>query len=106
MIFLDITNPALNLARFATRAYSLVRPGVDMEMVFGVSGGQGHRLDISRQSMMPGGLFYQQPVTGREIIRVDPERGEALDEDLFRMVRDLSRWFGLRLSDQEIGNCL
>lgn len=106
LAFLEMTDLALNVTRFAARTYSLVRLGVDMEVVFGVSGCQGHRLDVSQQSMMPGGPFYQQPVTGREIMRVDPETGKALDEDLFRMVRDLSRWFGLRLSDRQIGKCL
>lgn len=107
--FAEIAWSLCAMVRFAANVYVLERPGVEMEVWFGLSDYQGHRTTIPVKSPfhsytgeMPGGALYRQPVVRGAVVRTGWEDGNPAEEDLLALVREISRFFGISAPDDRL----
>jgi len=102
--FWDRTRPVLNAARFAGAAYAERRPGTEMEVMIGLSGCQGCSVLVGtrpprRTGEIPDSSFYQQPEFAIATVRTGHDTGSPFTDDLAGLVREISRFFGVSVSD-------
>jgi hypothetical protein len=106
----EIVKTFVGMMRFAARAYDLKRPGVEVEVRFGLRRVQGHRLDLpgylstasgGREAKVPQGFNF---VLERALLLktrpgglLDDEEGVAL-----AVSRAVSRWFGVSIPDTDL----
>lgn len=105
--FWALTRPALSAVRFAGAAYAERRPGTEMEVMIGLSGCQGCRVLVGthppkRPGEIPNHGFYRQPEFAGVVVKTDHDSGEPSTDDLVGLIRELSRFFGVSVSDHEL----
>lgn len=108
--FGEIASSVCSIVRFAAAAYSQQRPGVEMEVSFGLSDAQGHVTEIpvrspyrSYSGWIPGSDFYQQPIEQYALqVRTNVENGQPVEEDLLGLIREVSRIFQISVPDERL----
>ncbi len=107
--FGEIAASLCAIIRFAAQIYALKRPGVEMEIRFGLANCQGHKTTIPVQSPfrsypgeIPGSPFYQQPITQGIAVRTEWQVGNAIDEDVLGLIREVSRLFQISAPDDRL----
>ncbi len=111
--FMEIASSLCAMVRFAANVYALKRPGVEMEVWFGLADCQGHKTTIPVQTpfrsysgQIPGSPFYQQPVLQGAIVKTGWEDGCPSSEDLLALVRGVSRFFQISAPDERLRDYL
>lgn len=107
--FWELSASLLAAVRFAAAASATVRPGLELEAFFGLHGCQGHEIHLPAQSeprvfrgysgRVPDSSFYQQPLFAGASVTTDPATAEIPEGDRLRLVRELSRLFGMSVPD-------
>jgi hypothetical protein len=111
--FGEIVESALRAIRFSAALYALARPGVEIEILFGLSDCKGHRTEVpvqspyrSYQGGIPNSPFYQQPVLQSMVVRTGWEDAVPVEEDLLGVVRDIGRIFQMSVPDSRLRDYL
>lgn len=111
--FGEIVWSALRAIRFSAALYSLTIPGVELDVLFGLSDCTGHRTQVpvqspsrSYQGSIPNSPFYQQPVLQSMVLRTGWEDAEPVEEDLLGVVRDIGRIFQMSVPDNRLRDYL
>lgn len=107
--FWELVLSLLGAVGFTAGAYSLQRPGTELEVFFGLHDAQGHEISFPATSgpppyhgylgKLPDAPLYRSPVIAGVFIAVDPATAEIPEEDRLRLVRELSRLFGVSVPD-------
>lgn len=111
--FGEIVESALRAIRFSAALYSLTRPGVELEILFGLSDCTGHRTQVpvqspnrSYQGSIPNSPFYQQPVLQSVVVRTGWEDAQPVEEDLLGVLREIGRIFQMSVPDNRLRDYL
>ena len=82
------------------------RPGVELEILYGLANCQGHLTRIpgkgrsrSHTGQIPPSAFYQQPIMQVGVVKTLPDTRQAAEEDLLGLVREISRLFSISAPD-------
>ena len=111
--FGEIAASLCAMVRFAANVYALERPGIEMEVWFGLADCQGHQTVIPVRSpfrsypgQIPGGPFYQPPVLQGVVVKTGWDDGSPSEEDLLALVRGVSRFFQISAPDERLHDYL
>lgn len=111
--FGEVVQFACAMVRFAATIYALRRPGVEMEVWFGLADCTGHKIQIpgrgrsrSHSGQIPDSPFYQQPVMQSTIVDTDWETARPVEEDVLTVIRELSRFFQISVPDDRLQDYL
>jgi hypothetical protein len=108
LAFNEIASLVCAVVRFATQAYAIKRPGVEMEVCLGLSNCEGYRTKIPAQStsssyegQIPDSPFHQTLMQD-VFVKTGSETGSASEEDLLNLVREISRFFQISVPDERL----
>ena len=111
--FGEIVFSVLRAIRFSAEVYSLTRPGVELEVLFGLSDCTGHKTQVPVQSpyrsypgQIPDNPFHQQPVLQSMVVSTEWENAAPVEEDLLGVVREIGRIFQMSVPDGLLLNYL
>jgi hypothetical protein len=110
--FWELSGSLLGAVGFAAGAYSLHRPGLELEVFFGLHDAQGHEISFPAKAgpptfhgysgKLPDSPFYRPPMFAGAFVAVDPATAEVSEEDGLRLIRELSRLFGVSVPDRRL----
>jgi hypothetical protein len=102
----------LGTVTFAAGAYALERPGLELEVFFGLHDAQGHEIFFPAKSnprpfhsysgKLPGSPRYRSSVVTGSYVATDPATAEILEESRLGLIRELSRLFGVSVPDERL----
>lgn len=108
--FWELSMSLLGAVGFAAGAYALERPGLELEIFFGLHDAQGHEISFPATSGPPpfhgysGRLpdsspLYRPPSITSAYAETDPATAKVPENDRIRLIRELSRLFGVSVPD-------
>ncbi|CAA9466201.1 MAG: hypothetical protein AVDCRST_MAG12-331 [uncultured Rubrobacteraceae bacterium] len=104
--FGEIASSVGAMVHFCAAAFATSRPGIELEVLFGMANCQGHLTRIpgggrsrSHTGQIPPSSFYQQPVLQNAVVRTLPSGGKVNEEDLLALIREISRLFSISAPD-------
>lgn len=97
------------MVHFAVDTYALQKPGIEMEVLFGLSNCQAHKTKLhaftgypSHTGEIPSNPLYQQSLIQGAFVRAIGETGKPVEEDLLGIVREFSRLFQISAPDDHL----